>query len=146
MAEEKKTTAASEKKPSAKTTASAEKKTTATKTTTAKKPAAAKTTSTAAKKPAPKAETKAVAKATAEEKPAEVKAEAKVEAKKPVAKKKSGIKVRLIRSLVGRSDKQIATAKSLGLRKINDFSIQPDNAATRGKLTQISHMVEVTEA
>ena len=132
MAEEKKTTAASEKKPAAKTTASAEKKTTATKTTTAKKPA--------------EAETKAVAKATAEEKPAEVKAEAKVEAKKPVAKKKSGIKVRLIRSLVGRSDKQIATAKSLGLRKINDFSIQPDNAATRGKLTQISHMVEVTEA
>ena len=41
---------------------------------------------------------------------------------------------------------QIATANSLGLKKIGDNTIQPDNAATRGKIAKISHLVAVTEA
>ena len=48
----------------------------------------------------------------------------------------ASIKVTLVRSLIGRKDDQIATAKSLGLRKINDVSVQPDNAATKGKITK----------
>ncbi|MEG0751037.1 MAG: 50S ribosomal protein L30 [Oscillospiraceae bacterium] len=55
------------------------------------------------------------------------------------------MKIRLTKSLVGRLDKQIVTAKSLGLRRIGDTVTQPDNAATRGKIVKISHMVEVTE-
>ncbi len=58
----------------------------------------------------------------------------------------ASIKVTLVRSLIGRKDDQIATAKSLGLRKINDVSVQPDNAATKGKITKISHLVKVEEA
>ncbi len=58
----------------------------------------------------------------------------------------ASIKVTLIRSLIGRKDDQIATAKSLGLRKINDVSVQPDNAATKGKITKISHLIKVEEA
>jgi large subunit ribosomal protein L30 len=54
--------------------------------------------------------------------------------------------IRLTRSFVGRLDNQIATAKSLGLRHIGDVSVQPDNAATRGKIAKIAHMVEVSEA
>ncbi|MEG0912888.1 MAG: 50S ribosomal protein L30 [Oscillospiraceae bacterium] len=54
--------------------------------------------------------------------------------------------IRLIKSFAGRLDQQIATAKSLGLRKIGDVTVQPDNAATRGKITKIIHLVEVTEA
>ncbi len=57
----------------------------------------------------------------------------------------ASIKVTLVRSLIGRKDDQIATAKSLGLRKINDVSVQPDNAATKGKITKISHLVKVEE-
>ena len=56
------------------------------------------------------------------------------------------LKIKLVKSLVGRKDDQIATAKSLGLRKIGAQVIQPDNAATRGKVAKISHMVEVEEA
>lgn len=55
-------------------------------------------------------------------------------------------KIKLIKSLVGRKDDQIATAHSLGLRKINSVVIQPDNAATKGKIVKISHLIEVTEA
>ena len=54
--------------------------------------------------------------------------------------------IKLARRLFGRSEKQIATALSLGLKKIGDSTIQPDNAATNGKIKVISHMVAVTEA
>ena len=56
------------------------------------------------------------------------------------------MKVTLVKSLIGRKDDQIATAYSLGLRKIGDVTVQPDNAATKGKITKISHLVKVEEA
>ena len=56
------------------------------------------------------------------------------------------ITVKLTKSLIGRSEKQIATAKSLGLKKVGDTIVQPNNAATAGKINTISHMVEVTNA
>lgn len=55
-------------------------------------------------------------------------------------------KIKLVKSLVGRKQDQIATAQSLGLRKIGSVVIQPDNAATNGKIFKISHLIEVTEA
>ncbi|MBR3679951.1 MAG: 50S ribosomal protein L30 [Oscillospiraceae bacterium] len=55
-------------------------------------------------------------------------------------------KVELIKSLIGRKQDQIATAHSLGLRKIGDSVEQPDNAQTQGKINKISHLVKVTEA
>ena len=56
------------------------------------------------------------------------------------------LKIKLVKSLVGRKDNQIATAYSLGLRKIGCETIQPDNEATKGKIAKLSHLVEVTEA
>ena len=56
------------------------------------------------------------------------------------------LKIKLVRGFQGRKDDQIATAHSLGLRKIGNEVIQPDNAATKGKIKKISHLVEVTEA
>ena len=55
----------------------------------------------------------------------------------------ANIKVTLVKSLIGRKDDHIATANSLGLRKINDCTIQPDNAATNGKVQKIIHLVVV---
>lgn len=55
------------------------------------------------------------------------------------------LEIKLVKSLAGRIKKQSATAESLGLRKISDVSVQPDNEATRGKINVISHLVEVTE-
>ena len=55
------------------------------------------------------------------------------------------MKITLIKSLNGRIKKHIATAKSLGLRKIGDTTVQPDNAATRGKIAHIGYLIQVTE-
>ena len=56
------------------------------------------------------------------------------------------IKVKLVKSLIGSTKPQIATAHALGLHKIGDVSVQPDNAATQGKVRKLSHLIEVTEA
>ena len=55
------------------------------------------------------------------------------------------LKIKLVKSLNGRLDKHIATANSLGLRKIGDTTVQPDNAATRGKIAHIGYLLQVTE-
>lgn len=84
--------------------------------------------------------TEAAAKKTTAKKPA---------AKKATAKKAADAKtvtIKLVRSLAGRSEKQIATAKSLGLKRIGDVTVQPENAQTNGKIAKISHMVVVTNA
>lgn len=56
------------------------------------------------------------------------------------------LKIKLIKGFAGRKDDQIATAHSLGLYKIGQEVIQPDNAATQGKINKISHLIEVTKA
>lgn len=58
----------------------------------------------------------------------------------------STVNVKLVKSLIGSKKDQIATANSLGLRKIGDSSVQPDNAQTQGKIKKISHLIEVTNA
>ena len=86
----------------------------------------------------------------AEEKKAPAKkAPAKKTAAKPAAKKapaKAKAAAKLTKSLIGRSKNQIATAQSLGLKRVGDVTVQPDNTATNGKINKISHMVEVTKA
>ena len=57
----------------------------------------------------------------------------------------ANMKITLKKSLVGRLEKHIATAHSLGLKKINDVTVQPDNSQTRGKLQQIGYLLEVVE-
>ena len=57
----------------------------------------------------------------------------------------ANIRIKLIKSLNGRRDKHIATAKSLGLTKIGSETIQPDNPQTRGKIAQIRYLISVTE-
>ena len=57
----------------------------------------------------------------------------------------ANLRIKLVKSLNGRHDKHIATAKSLGLRKIGSETVQPDNPQTRGKLAQIGYLVTITE-
>ena len=56
------------------------------------------------------------------------------------------VKVKLVKSLIGCKKDQIATANSLGLRKIGDVSVQPDDAQTKGKVNKIGFLLEVTDA
>lgn len=54
-------------------------------------------------------------------------------------------KIKLVKSLIGRKEDQIATAHSIGLKKIGQVTVQPDNEQTNGKIKKISHLVEVSE-
>ena len=57
----------------------------------------------------------------------------------------ANLKIKLVKSLNGRHVKHIATAKSLGLSKIGDETVQPDNPQTKGKIAQIGYMLQITE-
>ena len=57
----------------------------------------------------------------------------------------ANLNIKLVKSLNGRIEKHIATANSLGLRKIGDVTVQPDNDCTRGKIAKIGYMLQVTE-
>ena len=53
--------------------------------------------------------------------------------------------IKLAKSLNGRLEKQVATAHSLGLRKIGDITVQPDNDQTRGKIAKSVYLLRVTK-
>jgi len=55
------------------------------------------------------------------------------------------LKIKLTKSLNGRLEKHVATAYSLGLTKIGNETIQPDNPQTRGKIEQISYLLAVAK-
>ena len=55
------------------------------------------------------------------------------------------ITIKLAKSLNGRLEKQVATSNSMGLRKIGDVTVQPDNDQTRGKIAKIGYLLQVTE-
>jgi len=54
--------------------------------------------------------------------------------------------IKLVKSLIGRTKNQVATAHSLGLKKVGEVSVQPDNKQTEGKINRISHLIEVKDA
>ncbi|XID90816.1 50S ribosomal protein L30 [Paenibacillaceae bacterium WGS1546] len=55
------------------------------------------------------------------------------------------LQITLVRSLIGRPENQRQTVKSLGLGKLHSSVIRDDNAATRGMINTVSHLVEVKE-
>ena len=57
----------------------------------------------------------------------------------------ANLNIKLVKSLNGRIAKHQATAEALGLHKIGDTTVQPDNAATRGKIAHIGYLLQVTE-
>ena len=58
----------------------------------------------------------------------------------------ANVNIKLVRSLIGSKKDQIATAQSLGLKKIGDVTTQPYNPQTKGKVAKIVHLIEVSEA
>ena len=55
------------------------------------------------------------------------------------------IKVTLVKSPIGAVPKHKKTLVAMGLRKMHKTVELPDNAATRGQIAQVSHMVKVEE-
>ena len=54
-------------------------------------------------------------------------------------------KITLVKSLSGRKPNQVATAKALGLKKIGQTVVRPENEAIKGMIVTIAHMVKVVE-
>lgn len=55
------------------------------------------------------------------------------------------LEVTLNRSLIGRNEKQVKTAQTLGLKKINSSVVHNDSPSLRGMINVVSHMVSVKE-
>ena len=53
------------------------------------------------------------------------------------------VKVTLVKSLICCKKNQIATAKSLGLVRPGDSTVQNNDAVLQGKIKVISHLVKV---
>ncbi len=57
----------------------------------------------------------------------------------------ANLKITLVKSTIGALKDQKATVESLGLRKINSVTVQPDNDCTRGKIFKVKHLIKVEE-
>lgn len=55
----------------------------------------------------------------------------------------ANLKVTLVHSVIGRPQKQREIVKGLGLGRINSSVVVPDNAAMRGAIKKINHLVDV---
>ncbi len=55
------------------------------------------------------------------------------------------LKITLVKSTIGAIPKHRATVKAMGLRKLQSSVVRPDNAAVRGMIHQIQHLVKVEE-
>jgi len=55
------------------------------------------------------------------------------------------LKIKLVKSTIGRKDNHIGTVRSLGLKKINDVLEHEATPDILGKVRLVSYMVEVEE-
>ncbi len=55
------------------------------------------------------------------------------------------LKITLVKSPIGAVPKQRATVEALGLKKTGKTVEQPDNAAVRGMIQSVRHLVKVEE-
>ena len=56
------------------------------------------------------------------------------------------LKITLVKSTIGAVSKHKKTIEALGLSKMHKTVELPDNAATRGMIKQVQHLVKVEEA
>ena len=56
------------------------------------------------------------------------------------------LKITLVKSTIGAVPKHKKTIEALGLSKMHKTVELPDNAATRGMIKQVRHLVKVEEA
>lgn len=57
----------------------------------------------------------------------------------------ASLKITLVRGLIGSTQRQRATVRTLGLRKIRDSVVRDDSPVVRGALRSVAHLVEVEE-
>ena len=62
-----------------------------------------------------------------------------------MAKKEKMLKVTLIKSVIGYNKNQAKIIEALGLKKLNQEKLLPDNDSIRGSLFHVRHLVKVEE-
>jgi large subunit ribosomal protein L30 len=60
-------------------------------------------------------------------------------------KKTNKLRIKLVKSPIGYSQRQKGTVRALGLRRMNQSVVQADNPVIRGMIFKVSHLVEVEE-
>lgn len=55
------------------------------------------------------------------------------------------LEITLTRSVIGRPENQRVVVKTLGLRKMHQTVVHEDNAAIRGMVNKVSHLLTVKE-
>ncbi len=55
------------------------------------------------------------------------------------------LKIKLVKSIIGRNKDQIDTVKALGLKKIHSVVEHEDNPAIKGMIRKVIHLIEVEE-
>jgi large subunit ribosomal protein L30 len=70
---------------------------------------------------------------------------AKKKAKGRRRKKKTKLRIKWVKSSIGYSQRQKATIKTLGLKRLGATVEWEDSPATRGMIDNVKHLVEVEE-
>jgi len=55
------------------------------------------------------------------------------------------LKLQLVRSPIGCTERQRATVRALGLRKLHQVVEQSDSPVTRGMVQKVAHLVRIVE-
>jgi large subunit ribosomal protein L30 len=56
------------------------------------------------------------------------------------------LRLQLVRSPIGGTERQRATVRALGLRRMHQIVEQTDSAVTRGMVQKVAHLVRIVEA
>ncbi|MDN5853127.1 MAG: 50S ribosomal protein L30 [Actinomycetia bacterium] len=57
----------------------------------------------------------------------------------------ANVKVRQVRSIIGRTKNQRETLRTLGLKRIGDEVVREDRPEVRGMISTVTHLVDVEE-
>ena len=57
----------------------------------------------------------------------------------------SALRLELVRSPIGGTERQRPTVKALGLRKLHQVVEHPDSPVTRGMVQKVAHLVRIVE-
>ena len=57
----------------------------------------------------------------------------------------SSIKIKLVRSPIGRPEKQRKIVQSLGLKRMNQVVERPDTPSFRGMVAKVPHLLAIVE-
>lgn len=63
----------------------------------------------------------------------------------PTSRPARTLRLELIRSLIGGTQRQRATVRALGLRKLHQVVEHSDSAVTRGMVQKVAHLIKIHE-